>query len=218
MMPYTLADARTRIASDFLDDPNKTRWDDDAIDRALKVSIAKVLSDYTLEGGDRFLEEATGLSPTDAVLDLSTQDPVLLSVVFAVSHRTRYRLRQVTRSERGQKATAFPYNVDVIYLPRYGFPASGTDYIIGGGATAKNTTDIIDDLVCVDAARRLWARESEAPPPHLERTRLELHDSVQGEGSQPRFFVMPRTKRTNPPHVYTWEASTQSLTFSVEWP
>lgn len=217
-MPYTLADARTRIASDLLDDPSNTRWDEDALDRALKVALARVLSDYTLEGGDRFLEEATGLSPTGASLDLSTQDPVALSTVFAVANNTRYRLRQVTPGERAQRASSFPYTVDVLYLPRFAFPAQTTDYIIGGGATAKNTTDIIDDLVCHEAARLLWSRESETPPSHLERMRVELHDSVKGEGQQPRFFVMPRTKRVAPPFVFSWLASAQTLTFSLEWP
>lgn len=164
---YTLAEARTRLGTDRLDDPNNRRWVAATLDRALQSALTRTLDDlYRETGGVRLREEASITSSATGTIDLtdatafpSGKTPLhiaSLSVTVGNDRIPVYKAKAQDRQSPDNEARDY----FVYYIPDFQIPTNTAHPLIGNGATASpGTWRTLEDLVILEAAIDCAARD-----------------------------------------------------------
>ncbi len=200
-MTYTLAQARTRITTDLLDDKNGTRWDDTKVDRALTVALSQCLDAYSSEGGDRFLQDSGSVSTSSGVYDASSLNVLrVVNVSLIVSSTYEVPLPAQLPKDRFI-SDGSDQDIRLLYVERYALPSTTSHPLVGVGATAANSWDAFDDWVCVTAARQLELLDREQATRRLEEYEAKARASVLDHAPM---HVNRRFPRRRPAGSYAW--------------
>jgi hypothetical protein len=197
-MPLTLAQARTRLLTDYLDDVQGTgsRWDPDSdgsrLDRHLKPALSTCLMDYAANGGDAFDEETevTTSAATGSVA-LTSLTPLLIKAVRIEMTSDTKILIPAASPRASVVADRTARDCHVTFVRNLTFPTNASHYLVGTGATAANTWDAFDEWVVVRAA--VLARQIEGEPlGTLETIEAMMRSSVLTRSNSPRSREPPR--------------------------
>lgn len=173
---YTLGEARTRLATDWLDDANNRRWTTTDLDRCLQSALTAVVDDlYNETRGHRLREELSLTSDTSGEIDLSSQGIlhlVDLVVVIGDDRIPVYPIKQMNRERPDNTARSF----FLYFIPDWQIPGSDGHPLVGSGATAApQTWRGLEDLVILEAAVMAAARDPKGRPAQ----QLRAHRSDQ---------------------------------------
>lgn len=158
-MGYTLAEARTRARSDYLDDPDGDRWPDAEMDRHLKYARSRVCDWYTMKGfqGFRAVLESAVTTGTGYV-DMSTVDPRKVIRVLKKNGNYYQALAHVARRDRvvdNHEGGTFA----VFYDSTPAFPALDASALID----TPSTTESLEELVVLRAVEAALIKDQEMP-------------------------------------------------------
>lgn len=206
-MAYTRGEAKTRIFTDLLDDPDKVRWDDASADRAIKPAISRCMNVYIAAGGDRFrtiqevimgpvlagLGYPAGSFPWD--LWWGVDNTEYAGGVQHVSFVHSSGIEEPLKAIRPQDARVKYTGTGTIKLQHMGLFAVGTldaHFLLANpGTVPMNTWDAFDDWVCVTVALDMESREREKPSRRLEHQEARLRESVLGQINSPATARFP---------------------------
>jgi hypothetical protein len=172
-MAYTLAEARTRARTDYLDDPDGDRWPNAEMDRHLKYARDRVLDWYVLKGfqGFRDVTEVSVAAGTGYV-DMSSIDPRKVMRVLRKNGDFYQALQYVARRDR-PIATTEGGTFAVFYDSTPAFPASDGLALIDSPSSNAS----LEELVVLRACESALIKDYEVPR-HLLSTMQRLEKDV----------------------------------------
>lgn len=219
---YTLAEARTRVLRDYMDDANGVRWGSALVDDALQSSLTRIMDEYIAEtGGDRFMLEVAVTSTSAGVIDLSAlTEPA--HVVRKIAVKTTESVRQNVfgiRPEDFQQADTKARDLLLYYVPAYSIPATTTHPLVGVTSTrAPGTWRAFEDLVILDAAYHLRLRDPKSrPPPYLREALDDARRRVMSLPTTPRARRFPSKKAWFPNLYWHWLPNAEEVQLSTRW-
>jgi hypothetical protein len=184
-MGMTLAEARTKVREDYLDDDG-TRWSDAQIDRALESAISETYFEYISNGGTRF-QEVLVLTSSSGEVDLSSYDPAYIHSVSLVVGDRAY---SIMASEIGSRTYNDTSNrtYEIVLSPTPEMPDADDEPLLKRTIddTGLRTWAAFEDLVCVRAA--LNAGIKDGRPIHVLQTKEAR--------LLPTVMIRPRNPRT----------------------
>lgn len=206
----SLADARTRVSSYLLDDPNQVRWAQTEVDSALKYAVSACLMAYATAGGRRFALEVEKTSTSSGVLSMATEDPLVIHAIMLNVNGWRERVRQIEHSEREVNDDT-ARTLSVLYTPQPPFPSNSAHPLIGDGATAYPTFPAFDEWVMRVASLNLLPKDDvNVAGMTAERDRFEALCMMGIE--TPSTVDFPRDNRRYP--YLSWSYIGQSVQVS----
>lgn len=172
-MGYTLAEARARTRSDYLDDPDGDRWSDAEMDRHLQFARDRVLDLYVLKGFQGFRDVTeVAVSAGTGYVDMAAINPRKVMRVLRKNGDFYQAVKHVSRRDR-PIATQEGGTFAVFYDSTPVFPAADGDALIDSPST--NTS--LEELVVLRAAEAALVKEGEMPQ-HFLNTLRRLEKDV----------------------------------------
>lgn len=207
-MAYTLAEARTRARTDYLDDPQGDRWPDAVMDRHLKYARHRTLTWLANSGYTEFNTRLT-LSPTSSQLDLSSYDVVKVKSVLQVNGVHRQKLKHVPLYDiKSSVGISGNFEVHLIAYPT--FPATdGTAFI-----NVEGTNPDIEELIVLRACESALVIDGEVPQ-HLVNLMLRLERDVKKNSGAKRSQPLPRAQGPAK-RCWSWDPENNAIVLSNE--
>lgn len=190
-MNITEAIAVVRRHLDAEDDTE--RWSDTNIKDSLAFALNKVQEDYLKSGGRKLDEIVEVTSNSNGLVDISSHDPLSIKGVSAIQGNRRWPLKSV-EYEQMRHPFLQEQLVEVRLCPKLTLSATNTHPLVGNGATAKNTWESLEQLICVTAAQFCSVIDDEVRP-SLQNLEMMLKDTVFKEVRVPGTFEFPRPDR-----------------------
>lgn len=199
-----LSEARSRVLNIVFDDANDA-WSDAEINQKLKVAHEYVVTRYTAEGGD-LLDEAITVTTSDGYANLGTIKPclplrgvLLRSSSSTASGATFYEIPAVPTTAGVQLSTeTSTLRVILVRKPTTPTTDSGA-FSYGPGVTSE----ILDELVCLQAARLLLTKPGEVDPAIEAQFNELLSTLIQDETAVNVYDLEePRTNITTTAYQY----------------
>lgn len=158
-----LSEARARVLAMVFDDANNT-WTDAEINQKLKVAHEYVVTRYAAEGGD-LLDEAVTVTTVDGYGNLGTIKPLAIRAVFKASSATAagatfYELPAVPTTAPVQLSREAS-TLRVVLVRK---PTTPTADASAFGYGAGVSSELLDELVCLQAARLLAVKTGDVDP------------------------------------------------------
>jgi len=211
-MGYTLGEAKTRILTDLLDDPDKVRWDDAAVVRAVRPAISRCANLYVSHGGDKLRENATqdlgvttpaGSFIWDAWVGSSPSEWIGSRHVSLVhSSGVEQPLKAIRPQDARVKYTGSG-TVKQSVMGKLVFPTVDADYLVSPSTgDAGNVGGAFDDWVCVTAALDMESKEREKPSRRLEHQEARLREAALGQINSPATSRFPGKSGFHPTLYY----------------
>lgn len=176
-MGYTLAEARSRVLLDYLDDPDGDRWSNAEIDRHLEFAHEQVIRTYTGEGGMQFRTE-TITNAVGGEIDLSAARNVRVRDVFIVRGNYLEPVEFVDYRNIGLSYTGAE-TFKVIYDEVPAFPTVDGDALVDD----VNTFKALEELIVLRAVEYAAIKDREAPL-SVERVMQRLYSDVMSDTGQ----------------------------------
>lgn len=164
-MAYTLAQARTRVRTDYLDDPSGERWADAEIDRHIVAALHRVVEEMVAKGCRWFDALVTGTT-TDSKLDLTTYDPLLVRDVLITNGGARWVLPRITlQSRQYQDNTSREIEVSLVRAAYT--PTLDTHYLLADHDTPTSAAEwsrqTVEELICLEAVSTAALKDGNQP-------------------------------------------------------
>ena len=186
----TLAQARS-LVREYLDDRGARRWDDAAVDLALRAALSACVDDYRAEGGDRFDEDVDVSTDSSGTVSLGAYDPLDVSAVLVSVSGGYVPLQGGDRRQLGQ-ADATARDLRVVLCRRVDVPTQAADLLVGSTVGAARSWPAFDQWVCARAALQLGSTDDD----RRQALRESLADCKASS------LAHART-----PRVMTWDSS-----------
>ena len=204
-MGYTLAEARTRARTDYLDDDG-TRWPDAVMDRHLKYARHRTLNWLANSGYTEF-NTRLSLSPTSSQLDLSAYDVVKIKSVLQVNGAQKQKLKYVPLYDiKTSVGITGTFEVHLVAYPV--FPATdGTAFI-----NVEGTNPDIEELCLLRACEAALVVDGEVPN-HLVNLMLRLERDVKRHCGVKRSQPLPRAQGSMN-RCWSWDPENNKVVLS----
>lgn len=157
-MTITLDQARAQ-AQQHLDSSSNARWTNTEIDTALKAARQEIINFALQAGLDIFRSTTTVSSGTNSTVSLAGLGVQQIHSVKYIQGNTFIPVKPLTQSQKTQLAS-MTGTFEVIYTGLPAFPSSGSSNIEMSNNSVSN--DIIDELICIKAAKIMAVKENMA--------------------------------------------------------
>ena len=184
-MGYTLLEARTRLRTDFLDDPDGDRWTDAEIDRHLKFSCDRVLRSFVRSGTSIF-DEKISVTASNGVVDMSSYTNVVVRGCHKVTGTHYENIQYVDYKKAGAPVTGNT-SLRIYFASIPAFPTVDGDPLIND----VNTFEALEELVIMKALEFAIIKDRE-PIPNMDSLIGRLQNDVEAEVGQRKILRMPR--------------------------
>lgn len=191
-MSITLTLARARVLK-LADDVDGVVADSTTIqDDALSGAFHAIYLQASALAPERFAKEASVVTSTSGVADLSAIDPVRILSVSEFAGNSRWPIPP-SRLSDGPTNVLGARTLKILYLPALTFPASGADTFAWGQSALD--FPLLDDLLCLRAASVVTALMDQ-PNAHLEKLIARAEKDAERIANFSTWRVLPLGSRS----------------------
>ncbi len=186
-MNITEAIAVVRQHLDAEDDID--RWTDTQVKSSLGYALNKVQEDYVKSGGRRLDEIVSVTTDSSGRYDISASNPISIKGISILQGMRRWPLTPSQYEEM-----RYPHQqvseIEIRFVPKLELSATNSHPLVGSGATAKNTWESFEQLICVTAAMYCAIKDDELRQT-LQELEMKLRETVMKEERIPSSYRPP---------------------------
>lgn len=184
-MGYTLAEARTRLREDYLDDPDSDAWTDAQLDRHLKSARSRVLNWFVRRGSQIFRASLSQTAVAGRV-DMSATGQTKIVRVSLTNGSHHSVIPYVQNRDRAHEYTGSS-TVTIHYDALPAFPANDSTPFVDD----VNTFYSLEELCLLRAVETASVKDGEMPVGFVGMLRRLEKDVAENQG-QKRVERFPR--------------------------
>lgn len=187
-----LGDAKTLIWQ-YIDDEDQARWSATEIERALRTAINQVMIEGASHGIAGFISTSALLTGSaTGAYSLSSLNALKVVSIVQAQGSARYKLKAMNPNPGNFNlvSDASRIYLEVRYIPAASFPANDAATITYGDNTSLEYVDLLDDLVCLKAAKSLGIKRGSLNGA-LEQRHAELAQTFRDIPNNPSMYIIP---------------------------